>query len=179
MSSPVCASSMYCTVAFAWKCRLFCLCTHVQCHVCYIYHVEFNFRFRCLVSFPVCVWREVRKKNQVIFYGEGRWAKKLGLEGRFLRSSSFLRSFSFLRLSSIKGHLPSKVLAAPFIALKPMATLQTSLEANYDITGRQTKRLIGTQATAPSFSISIQIFSEWLVFNLKIPSNREGQLAHL
>ena len=33
--------------------RLFCLCTHVQCRVCYIYHVEFHFRFRGLLSFPV------------------------------------------------------------------------------------------------------------------------------
>ena len=34
-----------CTVVFAWKCRLFCLCVHVQFRVCYIYHVEFHFRF--------------------------------------------------------------------------------------------------------------------------------------
>ena len=31
----------------------FCLCTHVQCRVCYIYHVEFHFRLRVLESFPV------------------------------------------------------------------------------------------------------------------------------
>ena len=38
---------------FAWKCRLFCLCAHVQCRVWYIYHVEFHFRFRHPLSFPV------------------------------------------------------------------------------------------------------------------------------
>ena len=42
-----------CTVVFAWKCRLLCLCMYVQCRVCYIYHVEFHVRFRHLVSFPV------------------------------------------------------------------------------------------------------------------------------
>ena len=41
------------TVVFAWKCCLFCLCAHGQCRICYIYHVEFHFRFRRLVSFPV------------------------------------------------------------------------------------------------------------------------------
>ena len=30
-----------------------CLCAHVQCRVCYIYHVEFHFRFRRRVSFLV------------------------------------------------------------------------------------------------------------------------------
>ena len=38
------------TVVFAWKCRLFCLCRHGQCRVHYIYHVEFHFWFRHLVS---------------------------------------------------------------------------------------------------------------------------------
>ena len=42
-----------CTVIFAGKCRLFCLCAHEQCHVCYIYHVEFHFWFRRLVLFTV------------------------------------------------------------------------------------------------------------------------------
>ena len=42
-----------CTVVFARKCRLFCLCVCGQCRVYYIYHVEFHFRFRRLVSFPV------------------------------------------------------------------------------------------------------------------------------
>ena len=42
-----------CRVVFAWKCHLFCLCAHVQCRVCYIYHVEFHFRFRRLLSFAV------------------------------------------------------------------------------------------------------------------------------
>ena len=41
------------TVVFAWKCCLFCLCAHGQCRIYYIYHVEFHFRFRHLVSFPV------------------------------------------------------------------------------------------------------------------------------
>ena len=50
MSSAVCASSM---VVFAWKCRLFCLCAHVQCRLCYIYHVEFHFQLRRMLSFPV------------------------------------------------------------------------------------------------------------------------------
>ena len=31
----------------------FCLCAHVQCRVCYIYHVEFHFRFKHLSSCPV------------------------------------------------------------------------------------------------------------------------------
>ena len=59
-----------CTVVFAWKCCLFCLCTHVQCRVCYIYHVEFHFRFRRLLSFPVkhqlwsgCHGEKSSKKN--------------------------------------------------------------------------------------------------------------------
>ena len=42
-----------CTVVFAWECHFFCLCAHGQCHVYYIYHVEFHFRFRHLVWFPV------------------------------------------------------------------------------------------------------------------------------
>ena len=42
-----------CTVVFAWKCCLFCLCAYAQCRVYYIHHVEFHFRFRALVSFPV------------------------------------------------------------------------------------------------------------------------------
>ena len=29
-----------CTIVFEWKCRLFCLRAHVQCLVCYIYHVD-------------------------------------------------------------------------------------------------------------------------------------------
>ena len=41
------------TVAFEWKCRLFCLCVPGQCRVHHIYYVEFHFRFRRLVSFPV------------------------------------------------------------------------------------------------------------------------------
>ena len=41
-----------CTVVFVWKCCLFCLCAHGQCRVHHIYHVEFHFWFRCLVSFP-------------------------------------------------------------------------------------------------------------------------------
>ena len=41
------------TVVFAWKCRLLCLCAHGQCLVHHIYHVEFHFRFRHLLSFPV------------------------------------------------------------------------------------------------------------------------------
>ena len=51
MSSAVCALSMHS--------RLFCLCAHVQCRVCYVYHVEFHFRFRRLVTFPVeyQLWR--------------------------------------------------------------------------------------------------------------------------
>ena len=35
------------------QCRLFCLCMYGQYRVCYIHHVEFHFRFRRLVSFPV------------------------------------------------------------------------------------------------------------------------------
>ena len=42
-----------CTVVLAWKCRLFCLCAYGQCRVYYISHVEFHFRFGCLVLFPV------------------------------------------------------------------------------------------------------------------------------
>ena len=42
-----------CTVVFAWKCCLFCLCAHGQCRVHHIYHVEIHFRFRRLVSFLV------------------------------------------------------------------------------------------------------------------------------
>ena len=52
MSSAVCASSRYKSLAlvvFAWKCCFFCLCTHVQCRVCYIYHVESHFRFRTVI----------------------------------------------------------------------------------------------------------------------------------
>ena len=46
-----------CTVVFAWKCRLFCLCTYRQCRIYYIYHVKFYFWFGHLVSFPaVVVW---------------------------------------------------------------------------------------------------------------------------
>ena len=59
-----------CTVVFAWKCCLCCLCAHVQCRVCYIYHVEFHFRFRFLLSFPVkhqlwsgCHCEKSSKKN--------------------------------------------------------------------------------------------------------------------
>ena len=66
MSSAVCGSTMYKSLAptplymysfalvvFAWKCRLFCLCVHVQCRVCYIYHVDFQFRFGHLTTFLV------------------------------------------------------------------------------------------------------------------------------
>ena len=40
-------SSLHLNVVF------FSLCAHGQCRVYYIYHVEFHFRFRSLVSFPV------------------------------------------------------------------------------------------------------------------------------
>ena len=40
-------------VVFASKYCLFCLCAHGQCRVHHIHHVEFHFRFRHLVSFPV------------------------------------------------------------------------------------------------------------------------------
>merc|ERR1711954_60653 len=55
----------------------FCLCAHVQCRVCYIYHVEFHFRFRHLLSFPV--------KHQ-LWSGchGGRSSKKTS--GKFLRN---------------------------------------------------------------------------------------------
>ena len=33
--------------------QVVCLWPHVQCQVCYIYHVEFHFRFRRLLSFSV------------------------------------------------------------------------------------------------------------------------------
>ena len=52
--SGICpAPCMLCqsTVVFAWKCHFFCFCAHVQCRLCYIYHVEIHFRFRHLVSF--------------------------------------------------------------------------------------------------------------------------------
>ena len=51
MSSAVCALSIYSRLCI--KCRLFCLCAHGQCRIYYIYHVEFHFWFKCLVSFPV------------------------------------------------------------------------------------------------------------------------------
>ena len=44
-------------VVFAWKCRLFCLCVHGQCRVYYIYHVEFHFRFKNLLAYPV--WHQL------------------------------------------------------------------------------------------------------------------------
>ena len=50
---PVPCVLCQCTFVFAWKCCLFCLPAYGWCCVCYIYHVEFHFRFRCLVSFPV------------------------------------------------------------------------------------------------------------------------------
>ena len=56
ISSGICPATdvpRHCTVVFAWKCRLFCLCAYGQCRVYCIYHVEFHFRFRRLVSFPV------------------------------------------------------------------------------------------------------------------------------
>ena len=56
ISSRICPAPCVlrqCTVVFAWKCRLFCLCTHGQCRVYYIYHVEFHFRFVHLITFPV------------------------------------------------------------------------------------------------------------------------------
>ena len=56
ISSGICPAPCVlcqCTVVFAWKCRLFCLWAYGQCCIYYIYHVEFHFRFRNLVSFPV------------------------------------------------------------------------------------------------------------------------------
>ena len=65
-----------CTVVFAWQCRFFCFCAHVQSRICYIYHVELYFRFRHLLSFPVkhqlwrgCHGEKSSKKN--IFKGRG------------------------------------------------------------------------------------------------------------
>ena len=73
------------------KCRLFCLCVHVQCRVYYIYHVEFHFRFRHLLSFPV--------KHQ-LWSGCHSEKSSKKISGNFLRSASFLRSSSFFRSSS-------------------------------------------------------------------------------
>ena len=50
--SAQCVLRQY-TVIFAWKCCLFCQCVPGQCRVYHICHVEFHFRFRRLVSFPV------------------------------------------------------------------------------------------------------------------------------
>ena len=59
-------------VVFAWKCRLFCLCSHGQCRVYYIYHVEFHFQFGHLITYPVwhqllcgCQGEKSSKKCQV------------------------------------------------------------------------------------------------------------------
>ena len=73
-----------CTVVFAWKCHLFCLCAHVQCRVCYIYHVEFHFRFRRLLSFPV--------KHQLRSGCHGEKSSKK-IPGNFLRGGEAGRMF--------------------------------------------------------------------------------------
>ena len=58
-----------------------------QCCVCYIYHVEFHFRFRCLVSFPVKyqLWSgcHSEKSSKKI---SGNFLKGVG--GLFLRDGS-------------------------------------------------------------------------------------------
>ena len=62
MSSVVCASSMY--RCLCMKICLFCLCTHVQCRVCYIYHVEFHFRFTHRVDSEDDLKNEDNIKNE-------------------------------------------------------------------------------------------------------------------
>ena len=82
------------TVIFAWKYRIFCLCAHVQCHICYIFHVEFHFRFRRLLSFTV--------KHQLWSGCHGERSSKK-ISGNFLRGGEGGRCFwgmgQFLRLS--------------------------------------------------------------------------------
>ena len=69
MSSTMCASSMYSRLCMEMSSFLFVrVCAMPR--MLYIYHVEFHFRFRCLVSFPVkhqlwsgCHGEKSSKKN--------------------------------------------------------------------------------------------------------------------
>ena len=75
MSSAVCASSIHSRLCIKMSSFLSVqLCMHGQCRVHHIYHVEFHFRFRRLLSFPVKIScgvavtvRSHQKKYQVTF----------------------------------------------------------------------------------------------------------------
>ena len=115
MSSAVCALLMhkflaptpiymqsFALVVFAWKFRLFCLWAHGQCHVYYVYQVEFHFRFRRMVSFPVkhqlwsgCHSEKSSKNISGNFSMGGEGARCFWGMGQFLRLSSIFRSASF------------------------------------------------------------------------------------
>ena len=70
-----------CTVVFAWKCRLFCLCAYVQCLVCYIFimlnsisGLDAWYHFRLNISCGVAVMvRSHQKKISGNFLRGGEW----------------------------------------------------------------------------------------------------------
>ena len=86
------------------KSCLFWTCVHTQCHAHFFHHVEFYFRLRQLLAFPVlgllcCVCQA--EESSRIFSGNVVETVQIFVLSSFLRMSSFLRLSSFLRSSSL------------------------------------------------------------------------------
>ena len=98
------------------------MCTHAQCRVNFIHHVEFYFRFRHLITFPVYTQlsHSSQGKKSSTFFSDNieiyiLWKGHLPSKVIFHQSSSSVKGrlpskvVFRQRWSSIKGGLPSKV----------------------------------------------------------------------
>ena len=93
----------HCTVVFAWKCHLFCLCAYMD-NAAYIIFIMWNsisgldawYHFWFNITCGVAVMGRSHQKNSDIFLRGGEGGKKhFGGKGQFLRSSSFLGHLHF------------------------------------------------------------------------------------
>ena len=98
------------------------MCSHAQCRVHFIHHVEFYFRFRHLITFPAYsqLWHSSQGEKSLTYFSgnteiyilcKGHLLSKLVLRKRSSCVKGSLPSkFVFCqRSSSVKGCLPSKV----------------------------------------------------------------------